>query len=246
MAAARANLSMKLLIDTSKQRVLFGEAGKDVVDFLFSMLQLPVGAVVNMLAGKDMAGAIANVYASLDRLDGAILPPGGGKDAYLHPTLTGAATGGSPPPPLLLPPPPPSSSLSKKPVRRPSKGNGGAAGAGLVNGVVTYTVMDDLSVNPMSSISSITLLSKFGVNKLDELEERTVNLGPDDGLELLKASLQSRTVLTDVFTKAGNGSRRGKKQRKPCFCLVPNIEKLPLEDIKKAAAPFPEKRILSA
>ncbi|KAL6627420.1 hypothetical protein ACP70R_031146 [Stipagrostis hirtigluma subsp. patula] len=40
--------------------------------------------------------------------------------------------------------------------------------------------MDDLSVEPMSSISSITLLSKFGVNELDALEERTVSLGVDE------------------------------------------------------------------
>ncbi|KAL6627419.1 hypothetical protein ACP70R_031145 [Stipagrostis hirtigluma subsp. patula] len=120
-ASARANLSMKLLIDTSKQRVLFGEAGKDVVDVLFSMLQLPIGAAVKMLAGRYMAGGISNVYASLDRLDDAFLPPGETKDAYLNPSLPGAATGGSPATPqllLLLAPSSPSPS-SKKTMLRP-------------------------------------------------------------------------------------------------------------------------------
>ncbi|GJN37451.1 hypothetical protein PR202_gb26407 [Eleusine coracana subsp. coracana] len=35
---------MKLLIDTKTQRVLFAEAGKDVVDFLFSLLTFADGS----------------------------------------------------------------------------------------------------------------------------------------------------------------------------------------------------------
>jgi len=34
---------MKLLVDTERQRVLYAEASKDVVDFLFSLLALRVG-----------------------------------------------------------------------------------------------------------------------------------------------------------------------------------------------------------
>ncbi|OEL12732.1 hypothetical protein BAE44_0026251 [Dichanthelium oligosanthes] len=54
----------KLLIDTSSQRVLFAEAGKDVVDFVFGLLAMPVGAVVSLLrAGNaaDALGSVANV-----------------------------------------------------------------------------------------------------------------------------------------------------------------------------------------
>ncbi|XP_020163591.2 uncharacterized protein [Aegilops tauschii subsp. strangulata] len=74
-----------------------------------------------------------------------------------------------------------------------------AAGAGFVQRIVTYTVMDDLKVSPMSSISGITLLNKCGVTDIGSLQEKTVQLGYDEGLEILKASLQSKTVLTDVF-----------------------------------------------
>ncbi|XP_044346114.1 uncharacterized protein [Triticum aestivum] len=81
-----------------------------------------------------------------------------------------------------------------------------AAGAGFVQRIVTYTVMDDLKVSPMSSISGITLLNKCGVTDIGSLQEKTVQLGYDEGLEILKASLQSKTVLTDVFLP--------KKQRK--------------------------------
>ncbi|WOL06908.1 hypothetical protein Cni_G15643 [Canna indica] len=53
---------------------------------------------------------------------------------------------------------------------------------GLVKGVVTYTIMENLSVSPMSSISSITLLSEFNVRNICHLEERTANLRFDEGI----------------------------------------------------------------
>ncbi|KAJ4798324.1 hypothetical protein LUZ62_049570 [Rhynchospora pubera] len=77
----------------------------------------------------------------------------------------------------------------------------GSDGKGYVKEVVTYSVMDDLTVVPMSTISSITILNKFQIKDLRSLEEKTVDVGFDEGLKLLKASLQSKTVLTDVFLK---------------------------------------------
>nr|POE66817.1 hypothetical protein CFP56_52027 [Quercus suber] len=70
---------------------------------------------------------------------------------------------------------------------------------GYVKGLVTYMVMDDLVVKPMSTISTITLLNKFNVQEFGALEEKVVNLGMDEGAKILKASLYSKTVLTDVF-----------------------------------------------
>ncbi|GJN37456.1 hypothetical protein PR202_gb26413 [Eleusine coracana subsp. coracana] len=71
---------------------------------------------------------------------------------------------------------------------------------GFVQGIVTYTVLDNLTITPMSAISSITLLNTFEVTDLAALQEKTVQLGYDEGLQILKASLfHSKTVLTDVF-----------------------------------------------
>ncbi|KAK1415602.1 hypothetical protein QVD17_31385 [Tagetes erecta] len=70
---------------------------------------------------------------------------------------------------------------------------------GYVKEVVTYMVMDDLVVKPMSTISSITLINKFGVKDLSQLEEKTVSFGKDEGLKLLMASLKTDKVLTTVF-----------------------------------------------
>ncbi|KAM0010051.1 hypothetical protein Hdeb2414_s0010g00334101 [Helianthus debilis subsp. tardiflorus] len=70
---------------------------------------------------------------------------------------------------------------------------------GYVKKVVTYMVMDDLVVKPMSTISSITLINKFGVKDLSQLEEKTVSFGKDEGLKLLEASLKTKKVLTTIF-----------------------------------------------
>ncbi|CAO2204603.1 unnamed protein product [Urochloa humidicola] len=48
----------------------------------------------------------------------------------------------------------------------------------------------------MSAISSITLLNAFAVTDLAALQEKTVRLGYREGLAILKASLQSKTVLS--------------------------------------------------
>ncbi|GLT50894.1 hypothetical protein SLA2020_243490 [Shorea laevis] len=70
---------------------------------------------------------------------------------------------------------------------------------GFVKGVVTYIVMDNLEVKPISTISSISMLNKFNIEEVSSLEERVVDVGKDRGLKLLKASLQSKTALTDEF-----------------------------------------------
>nr|XP_020153922.2 uncharacterized protein LOC109739247 [Aegilops tauschii subsp. strangulata] len=264
MATTAAALSMKLLVDTKARRVLFAEAGKDVVDFLFSLLSLPVGTAVKLLGKGSMVGSVGSLYASVEKLDGTYVQPGAAKDALLHPAVLSPAVSnksslllGSPHPPSSLraqPEPQPTTffgcnrsrnydhvylvdecgrqlscsgcrsymtgtrgtacpscggQMSKElklvpsavPGRQAAQEAGGVTGKGFVQGIVTYTVMDDLTVTPMSSMSSITLLNTFGVRDLGALEEKTLQLSYNEGLDILKASLQSKTVLTDVFLK---------------------------------------------
>ena len=51
---------------------------------------------------------------------------------------------------------------------------------GLVRSLVTYTVMDDLKVAPMSTISGITLLNTFGIPNISMLMEKTVQIGYEE------------------------------------------------------------------
>lgn len=168
-------LSLKLLVDSKAQRVLFAEAGKDVVDFLFSLLAVPVGTAVKLIGKEAMVGCVGNLYGSAEKLNGTYVQPGAAKDALLRlcPAMLSPAASS-----LLGLPAVSSSALADK---------------------VMYTVTDDLKVTAMSAISSITLLGSFGIRDLSTLQEKTVQIGYKEGLAILKASLQSRTVLTDVF-----------------------------------------------
>ncbi|OIT38908.1 hypothetical protein A4A49_56866, partial [Nicotiana attenuata] len=75
-------------------------------------------------------------------------------------------------------------SMSKKLtyVAPPTVKGGVAATGGFVKEVVTYMVMDDLVVKPMSTISSITLLNKFNVKDFGVLQEQVVSVGMEEAL----------------------------------------------------------------
>jgi hypothetical protein len=211
---------MKLLIDTTARRVLFAEASKDVVDFLFSLLALPVGTAVGLLGTESMVGSAGHLYASVARLDRAYVLPGADLDALLRPALPSPAAASNI---SLLRLPGPSSSAaapSKQffwcgqnhspscswrpgnnyvaeasggkcptcgtpmtdvtylaPPESGAKAVGGVGARGFVQGVVTYTVTDNLTVTPMSAISSMTLLNSLGVRDFRALQEKTVRLG---------------------------------------------------------------------
>ncbi|KAK9700045.1 hypothetical protein RND81_08G213700, partial [Saponaria officinalis] len=70
---------------------------------------------------------------------------------------------------------------------------------GFVKGVVTYMVMDNLEVKAMSTISGITLMNKFHVKDVSSLVEKEVQVTLNEALEILKASLETKSVLTTVI-----------------------------------------------
>ncbi|KAL9678683.1 hypothetical protein QQ045_016532 [Rhodiola kirilowii] len=46
-------MKLKLFVDNKSSKVLFAEADKEFVDFLFSILALPLGTVTRVLKQKD-------------------------------------------------------------------------------------------------------------------------------------------------------------------------------------------------
>ncbi|CAL4951588.1 unnamed protein product [Urochloa decumbens] len=226
MATTGVTMSMKLIIDKKAQRLLFAEASKDVVDFLFSLLALPVATAVKLLGEEDMVGSVGNLYASVGKLESTYVLGGVVKDtraplphralvrysncrSYVTAVYGGAC--------------PACRGTMKTAVTQlvPSAGSGQtvvqSAANGLVQGIVTYVVTDNLTVTPMSAVSaSITLLNTLSVKDVSDLQEKTVQLGYNEGLAILKASLQSKTVLTDVFlsdnkAQGGRASLKGKQ-----------------------------------
>ncbi|KAL2239867.1 uncharacterized protein LOC105170754 [Sesamum indicum] len=219
---AKSSVRLKLLVDTQTKRVLFAEVGKDCVDFLFHIMSLPVATMISLLKKQGMVGSLTNLYGSIANLDASYIQPNKSKDTLLKPLVPAPDLSV---PVLLLGDKPTdqkfyrcncNSNISDNPravcpncrramtiavayvapplVQETNEG-------GFVKGLVTYMVMDNLEVKPMSTISSITLLNKFNVKEVGLLQEKVVNLGMDEAVILLKASLQSENVLTEVFLK---------------------------------------------
>ncbi|KAI9387670.1 hypothetical protein POPTR_010G210500v4 [Populus trichocarpa] len=204
-----SKMSLKLLIDSKHNKVVFAEAGKDFVDFLLTLLALPLGTVIQLLTKSTMIGCISSLYGSLEKLDESYLQPNQNKDSLLKSSITTQVTN----PNFLLPD-------TKKPENRKSGitrymsqevkfvGTNVSASTdtpasdqdgGYVKGLVTYMVTGDLSVSPMSMVSGVGLLNKFDIKDFGVLEEKVVEFGINEGLELLKASLLSKDALSAVF-----------------------------------------------
>jgi hypothetical protein len=197
IASVPITLRMKLLVDTRGQRVLFAEASKDVVDFLFSLLALPVGAVAMLLGQDSVVGSVGGLYRSVENLDRSYAQPGTDLDALLRPPVPPPAAGYV----SSLLGLPDTSARPRCPScggRRTQLGTtstvhvggnlycpviSGANSAakslagGFVQGYMTYTVMDDLAMAPMSTISSISVFNTMAVRDLGAVQERTVQIG---------------------------------------------------------------------
>ncbi|KAL8557721.1 hypothetical protein ACS0TY_004992 [Phlomoides rotata] len=78
-------LRIKLLIDTVGKRVMFVEAGKDCVDFLFFILSLPLSTLIRLLGKQQMVGSLGNLYQSFEALDESYIQPNITKDILLKP-----------------------------------------------------------------------------------------------------------------------------------------------------------------
>ncbi|KAL7084925.1 hypothetical protein ACP275_14G252200 [Erythranthe tilingii] len=178
--AKSTTVSLKLLIDEQGERVLFAEAGKEFVDFLFHILSLPMSTVINLVGKQGMVGSVSNIYESVQNLNQAYIQPDKTKDSLLKPAVNFSA------PPLL---------------KAFNHASSSSSSGGFVKGVVTYMVMDDLVVNPMSAITSITLLNKFNIKEVGSLQEKVVHMGMPEAVKLLKAAMETDEVLTTVFLK---------------------------------------------
>ncbi|XP_078173421.1 uncharacterized protein LOC144567210 [Carex rostrata] len=243
MEKANNKLKLKLIIDKKSNKVLFGEARRDLVDLIFSLLALPLGAITKLLTKDAIVGSIGEVYDSLSNINGTYILSYGKQSSLLNPPL---ATISDYDTNYFIPPStyqdtknrlayicyssskfccPYVSLVSgttclgcgkrmdlQTGLKDPKFDTGMVAeasseGKRYVAGEVTYSVMDDLTMVPMSTLSSVALFNKFEIKDLGSIQEITVTIGFEEGLKLVKASLESKTVLTDVFLKKNGASK---------------------------------------
>ncbi|KAF7119393.1 hypothetical protein RHSIM_Rhsim13G0083800 [Rhododendron simsii] len=161
------NIRLKLLVDMKSRTVFFAEAGKDFVDFLFGLLELPLGSILGLArsTGKTGTGSWANVYESVKNMDEGYMQSSNTRKPLLEPKIPGYT---ETKPTALL-----------KQLAYPYHLDCGSRPDGHVKGAATCMVMDDLTVKPVSTISSISLLNK----RLELLKEDVTAVGSTFDLE---------------------------------------------------------------
>ncbi|KAK2655947.1 hypothetical protein Ddye_008999 [Dipteronia dyeriana] len=197
------------------------KAGKDFVDFLFYFISLPISTVVRLLNKKSEVGCLDDLYATIENLDNVYIQKDVTKDFLLNPRGAVSCTKV----PLLLSDLkapkvygcscytvayvygsfcPGCNRIAYSEitdvVSHVAERKKDFDKVGFVQSLVTFMVMDNLDVEPiLSNTSFITLLKKFSVKDLGEVEEKDIEFGPNEVLKLIKASLECKTVLTSVF-----------------------------------------------
>ncbi|XP_058095120.1 uncharacterized protein LOC131240715 isoform X2 [Magnolia sinica] len=217
-------IKLKLLIDKEKNRVVLAESDKYFVDTLFSFLTIPIGAIVRLSSQKSNIGCMDALQESIKNIDSQYLQTEAVKEMLFCPRSTWEARtndlalnvdteltryyvcascyAGSHP--LIS---------TVKNVRcrcgkvmgkevvvnKPDPVTNGINEGVFVKRTMKFMIGDDLRVGPISTMTFISLLDKLGVRDRAALEEKIVDVGADEALNILRRMLVSNTPLTDVF-----------------------------------------------
>lgn len=196
---SQTQVSLKLLVDKRGKRILQGEADKKFIDFLFTILALPVGTVIRLLTTQPLLCPISNLYSSVNALDSSYFESDQNKNDLLKPksSVTSSQVGNL----LQI-----ESSSIKAYYRcscntcrtyftatRGARCPGCRLGmfhraeyvygakeerpteTGYVKENVMYMVMDHLTLKPMSFIYTISVLNAFNVD-VAQIEEKVIDL----------------------------------------------------------------------
>ncbi|XP_028770557.1 uncharacterized protein LOC114727934 isoform X2 [Neltuma alba] len=208
-------MKMKVLISKSKSKILFAQVEEDFMDHLLSFLTFPLGAVERVLEGNSGLACVDNLYNSLTNFDSTkhlksekmnnvfaslkvapyfkasnqMLPI----DEIKYPSkLSCWSWHGS----YYLSA---NANLNEREVRMCDPKSTIAeekSGKGYAKVGTTFMVADDMSVKPLSSHDVLSsLLTEFKVPYHD-LEQRTICIGVQEVLSILKASMVSTSALT--------------------------------------------------
>ncbi|KAL6554127.1 hypothetical protein OROMI_019800 [Orobanche minor] len=180
-SSSSMKMTVKAMIQKSTNMILFVEAKEDFVGFLFSFFIIPLGGVGCLLGGNTCLNNIDSLSRSISNLDG---------DKYLKTKDTKA---------MLLKP-----QISEIynnydhlfPFAEKGLSTSKSARTYVGQEQIMYNVTDDLTVTPFCMTSSFSILSRLRI-PLSDIDEVDLEIGLDEGLRILKASLTSTTALTD-------------------------------------------------
>ncbi|KAL7086747.1 hypothetical protein ACP275_13G020200 [Erythranthe tilingii] len=198
---------LRLMVQKSNNKLLFAQAGDDFVDFLFSLLIIPIGGVECLLGGKTRLKSIDNLYNSIADIDDKYMATRDMRNRITDPKLPRGFISTH----QILP-------LSEqtlvyyhqdfdnKKEWLSYSGRGGGQirdmqydkgeGNYVKQGLTMYTVSDDLTVTPLCMTSSLSILNEMKI-PLSDVKKVEVQVGLQEALSILKASLTSTSALTE-------------------------------------------------
>lgn len=212
------SIKITLAVDRSRNRVLFADAGSDFVDVLLSFLTLPLSAVQFCAAGASSPGCLSNLCDSVDRLGGSKLlkveachgmlltPRHGHEFGCYSDTECNHSTFGKKQPNLqvdgtfcrcLL--------VMARLVHVYAGATSGTGRAAFVRCKERFLISDDWTIKPASTSTIHSLIDKLSSDDaaFHGFEEVEVCVGWEEVVSMLKASLSSDTIFTDVFLSKG-------------------------------------------
>lgn len=212
-------IKVKLVMRKSDGKVLFAEGEEDFVDFLFSFLTFPLGGVVHMLGGNSSIGSIDGLYKSIAGLnENKYLIEKEVKNRLVDPGLVPQFKLRK----QMFPIHEQDSQYhcyykrkdynqfcitkgfrsyivnveSHQVLKLVDLNSSSGSLKGYVKGPAMFMATDDLVVEQMSPISAVSLLNRLKT-PLSDVEEKVVAIGIKEGLNILKASLTSKSALTN-------------------------------------------------
>ncbi|KAL8222987.1 hypothetical protein R6Q57_020386 [Mikania cordata] len=209
---AETSKSLTLTVTTQKSssKCLFADADSDFVEFLFGFLEIPLGCMIGeLMNGSSSFESLNNLYSSISSMAaGGYIKSQDLENMLLHPQLVHTKLSEKQIFPLSV-------LCDSKSYRRtrsvdreghekemfcfcPLKDS--RVDGRYLKASAKFMVTDDLVVTPLSLLSSITMLSKLNV-PLNDVEVHKVNIGIEEGLEILDASLKSLSTFTDSILK---------------------------------------------
>ncbi|TKY65913.1 tyrosine/DOPA decarboxylase [Spatholobus suberectus] len=221
---------IKVLVDKTKNKVLFAEARKDFVDVLLTFLTLPLGTIARLVAKESniqpvKVGSLSSLYESVSHLEEEhlwtqtckemLLQPRSSMESYCQKLKLNIDDTG------------PTNYFLCENLECSKKQSGSFLSLfrnqrcscgklmnrvmspenltlenGFVKETATFIICDDLSVLPNVLGTSVDLLRKLGVKDMKAIEDQTVDISRREVVDLLKLSLLSKTPLTDfIFEK---------------------------------------------
>jgi hypothetical protein len=76
--SSNSKMDIKVIESKSQKKIVITEGNGDFVDFIFSILTMPLGAIVKLMGPNSFAGCVGNLYKSVENLEptSVLLDPG--------------------------------------------------------------------------------------------------------------------------------------------------------------------------